>query len=822
MPPMRRIVALGALTAGLLLPATAALAHEERKVTLPDGSGSVPAYRQAEPDLLVCKNDRPDFERRIENFPQALKQRNIQLYELCQQKGFRNLQEAVDKVDRPGMAIAILPGLYLEEPSRAAPSGACANLPARWSSWGYQILSFEQQQACPHNQNLVAILGKKDLQIEGTGAGPLDVVIDAEYRKLNAIRADRANGIYFRNFTAQRTTFNSLYVLETDGFVIDRVLTRWNDEYGFLTFASDHGLYTDCESYGNGDGGLYPGSASNINDGRGHDVPRYAIEIRRCKSHHNALGYSGTAGDSMWVHDNEFYDNMVGATMDSLWPDHPGLPQNHAKFENNKIYNNNRDYYRYTRDGTCAKPPAERGYEKGVVCPQVGVPPGTGILVAGGNYNVFRNNRIWGNDNSAFHLFGVPAFIRGEESLAKQADTSNYNRYEGNVFGVSPTGERRPNGRNVWWDGQGTGNCFQSDTGASSPQVLPVCAASAPGVSGGSHRMVAEPVKVLKLYLCADFSAQDARLPAGCDWFGAAGLAKVETQLALGGSLVLGLLALLFWLRGPARPPAAPSTPKHPSSGKPETQALHMPPPDAPSPEESTVPATDGPAAAVPGADGPVAVEAAGHDGPVAVEAAGHGGPVAVEAAGHGGPVAVEAAGHGGPVAVETGGHGGPVAVETGGHGGPVVVEAAGRGGPVVGGGRGVLVVVGTVAGVGGLVLDVVAAALDSPLLTAVALALVAAWLLCLGVVARRVRPVFGWFTVLLGVLTAADAFDRAVHLIPFVPLGPGWVRGLLTGVWVLWAVVVLAPRRRTEEGAREEGAPGKAATAGGEGVVAG
>ncbi|MET9249077.1 hypothetical protein [Nonomuraea sp. NPDC003709] len=585
------------------------------------------------------------------------------------------------------MTIAILPGLYREEPSQPAPTGACAQLPARWSTWGYQILSFEQQRQCPHNQNLVAILGKKDLQIEGTGADRLDVVIDAEYRKLNAVRADRTNGIYFRNFTAQRTTFNSLYVLETDGFVIDRVLTRWNDEYGFLTFASDHGLYTDCEAYGNGDGGLYPGSASNLNDSRDHDVPRYAIEIRRCKSHDNALGYSGTAGDSMWVHDNEFYDNMVGATMDSLWPSHPGLPQNHAKFENNKIYDNNRDYYRYTRDGTCAKPPAERGYERGVVCSQVGVPPGTGILVAGGNYNVFRNNRVWGHRRAAFHLFGVPAFIRGENDLAKQADTSDYNRYEGNVFGVSPTGERRPNGLDVWWDGQGTGNCWQGDTGASSPAVLPVCAATAPALSGGANRLLAEPVKLIKLYLCADFSASQARLPAGCDWFGASGLGKVETQLALGGSAVLGLLLGLFWWR------SRRGARRHGGDGR----------------------------------------------------------------SGNGVAPAVTA-----------------------------IVRRRHR-----------LVVAGSVAGAAGLVLDVVAAAVDSTSQAGAALLLMGAWWLCLGAALRGRRPAFGLLTIVVGLLACADAFDRLVYLIPVVPLGPGWIRGLLTGLWVLCAVVVLAPRRR-------------------------
>ncbi|MFG1944770.1 hypothetical protein [Nonomuraea sp. NPDC048826] len=685
---LRRIAVLIVVALALLAHSGAALAHEERPVTFPDGSGSVPTLRTGEPDLLVCKTDRADFERRVAGFPADLRERNLRLFDACQKDGFRHLQEAVDRVDEPGMTIAMLPGLYREEPSQATPTGACAQLPARWSDWGYQILTFEQQLQCPHNQNLVAILGKKNLQIEGTGAGPLDVIVDAEYRKLNAIRADRADGVYFHNLTAQRTTFNSLYVLETDGFVIDRVLTRWNDEYGFLTFASDHGLYTDCESYGNGDGGLYPGSASNINDGRGHDVPRYAIEIRRCKSHDNALGYSGTAGDSVWAHDNEFYDNMVGATMDSLWPDHPGLPQNHALFENNKIYDNNRDYYRFTRDGTCSRPPAERGYEKGVVCPQVGVPPGTGVIVAGGNHNVFRDNHVYDNRGAAFQLFGVPAFIRGEEDLAKQADTSNHNRFVGNVLGRSPTGESRPNGMDVWWDGQGTGNCWQSDVALSSPAALPACGARAPELSGGSNRVLAEPVKIAKLFLCSDFNAAQARLPAGCDWFGASGLGRVETQLALGGSLVLALVAVLFWVRAQRAARLRRGDP-----------------------------------------------------------------------AGNGVPRAVGEPG-----------------------------ERRLR-----------LIAAGSIVGLAGLALDVVAAAMEDPYLTGVALLLMAGWWLCLGV---ALRPgAFAWFTIVLGVLAAADAYDRMIGMIPLIPLGPGWIRGLLTGLWVLWAVVRLAPRRaRTPE----------------------
>lgn len=121
--PAALLAALLALLS-LLAAAPAARAHEERPVTLPDGSGSVPEYRKAEPDLLVCKTGRPDFERRISAFPEELRQRNLALYERCEKSGYRHLQEAVDAVDRPGMNIAILPGLYEEEPSLGKPRGS--------------------------------------------------------------------------------------------------------------------------------------------------------------------------------------------------------------------------------------------------------------------------------------------------------------------------------------------------------------------------------------------------------------------------------------------------------------------------------------------------------------------------------------------------------------------------------------------------------------------------------------------------------------------------------------------------------------------------
>lgn len=675
----RKLVGAGA-AAGVVLTvfAPTAVAHDEREVDLPDGSGTVPEHRspdEATDTLLVCGADAAEFEDRIAGFPADLRQRNLDLYEECQDTGFPSIQEAVDAVSRPGTNIYLLPGEYLEESSRPDPTGECADLDRPWVDGGaYQVFAYEDQVRCPHNQNLIAITGVDDLQIEGTGADPTDVVIDAGFTKLNALRADRTDGIYLRNFTAQNTTFNAIYILETDGFVIDDVIGRWNDEYGFLTFAVDHGLYTGCEAYGNGDSGVYPGAASDINADRGYDVDRYAVEIENCYSHHNLLGYSGTAGNSVWAHDNDFSRNTVGVAMDSLFPDHPGLPQNHALFEDNLIYDNNEDYFDHVRDGTCALPSGERGYEDGVVCPAIGVPPGTGLLTAGGNYNVFRDNVVYGNNYAGFLLLHPPAFVRGEYGLTEQWDTSHHNTYIGNTFGTTPDGEARPNGLDVWWDGQGTRNCWQADTGASVPLRLPACGEEPGGFSGPqTSRLFAEPATLASLYVCGEYSLDEMYIPAGCEWLGASGLGRLDVQLTLASSVLVGAVGVLLWWR-----------------------RLR----------------------------------------------------------------------------------------------------------------RSVLATVATAVGVAGLVLNVIVVPQWHTVLPAVALTLIGAWQVALGLALRRGgRSGFGWFTAAFGALTLLHAVDKAVLLLPWIPLSPAWFRLVVGIVWIVWALAVLAPSRRTAPAGAPEAA---------------
>jgi len=507
-------VLLGAVLAAAW--AGVASAHLERPTTFPPGTGNVPVYRTDGPYLIACRPETPVL---AAHYPKPLRTTVLRLFAECQQNGFRHLQAAVDAVTARGTRILILPGEYREEPSLEPLSEACSAVARK------RIRSYDDQLACPHADNLVAILGDGpdgdamcdgrlcDLQLEGIGRSPEDVVIDGGFHKLNVIRADRADGLYVRNLTVQRSTFSALYIIETDGFAIDRVLGRWNAEYGFLTFTVDHGLYVDCEAYGNGDSGLYPGSASDLHG------TRTAVEINRCRSHHNFLGLAGTAGNSLFVHDSDFYENSLGIGLDSLFPGHPGLPQDSSLFVGNRIWSNNQDYYRYWRDGTCAKPLTERGIERGVVCPGLPAPVGTGVALAGGNANRFEANWIWNNARFGTMQFWAPAILRGETDPALLFDTSHGNRYVANRYGSSPDGAIARNGTDVWWDGEGAGNCWDPSHAVAGlltgdPQLLPDC-------SSPSTFHVADPAKVQELLACREWRPWNLT-PTGCGWFGPA------------------------------------------------------------------------------------------------------------------------------------------------------------------------------------------------------------------------------------------------------------------------------------------------------------
>jgi Periplasmic copper-binding protein (NosD) len=547
----------------LALVPTGASSHPERPTAFPVANGvpprePIPAYRSRGPSNVVCKADSNRRVKQLFKNDKRLLKARLRTLKRCR---FHDIQPAIDAA-KSRYRILLMPGVYREMPSREQPTGAyhdgpCPNdyaltegftntapPPAGPRSNDPPVRPNRNFQVkCPNAKNLIEVVGDPrpetddqhpmvpkclqlcDLQIEGLGKDPEDVLIEGDRKKMDVLRVDRAWGIYLRNFAVEQGAFNNIDLVEVNGFRISKIVARYGQNYGVLSFTSVNGLYDHVTAYGNGDSGIYPGSTE-----KGCDIQpnaygtceqkgcqRYSIEIRDSDSYGNTLGYSGTAGNSTYVHDNRFHDNATGLSTDSFAQGHPGMPQECVKWEHNEIYSNNANFFTAERQDYCGKTPFPLR-KRELVCPQFQTPVGTGVIIAGGNRDLLRGNAFYDNWRYGVLLFGVPASLRGDRDPAHQQDTSNGNRFVSNSMGRSPAGTSAPNGLDFAWDGQGAGNCWENnasmsgDAHQSDPAELPAC----PGSTVSSPP---NPAFLAPLVPCAAWDPKKQPMPPGCDWF---------------------------------------------------------------------------------------------------------------------------------------------------------------------------------------------------------------------------------------------------------------------------------------------------------------
>ncbi|TMK61681.1 MAG: hypothetical protein E6G53_15910 [Actinobacteria bacterium] len=523
---MRRVlVVLGLAGSGLLAIYGTAVAHVERTAYWPDprpdasvhpaAGGKVPKARSLASALngrlpgrtrVVCHKDslslakasiqdarkhgyvmRPSQPKLHLSKGKArrLTRINRALFKRCK---FHEIQPALT-ASRNNDRVVVMPGLYTEPESRKKPSDPPKCAPFKENGdHGSGGLSYKYQWTCPNAQSLLALMGRLpgkgqdpppldnrhgipnlgpcircNVQVEGSGAKPDDVIVDTGdpthprgpngigSKKDVGIRADRADGFVLRNMEFRHAHEHDVYVMETDGYLLDRMKFYYAGQYGQLTFANDHGLTKNCEAIGNGDSGVYPGGAVDTGEQRLPGTrPRQNQAITECDVHHNTLGYSGTMGNATHVYNNDFYDNSTAIATDSFYAGgHPGYPQDSAVFENNRIYSNN--FNSYTPDSD--------------VAPDVPVPVGTGILIAGGNNDKVRGNRMWDNWRRGTMLIAVPDAVSDKFDSAES--TSHRNQYYDNVMGIAPGGKKKPNGLDFWWDQHPSNkdNCWYHNIG---------------------------------------------------------------------------------------------------------------------------------------------------------------------------------------------------------------------------------------------------------------------------------------------------------------------------------------------------------------------
>ncbi len=520
---------------------------------------------------------------------------NRRLRDQCR---FSSIQDAVDASGNNDRVV-IMPGTYTEPESRKQPENdpRCNPSLLQKDASGDPTPSYEYQVTCPHDQNLVYVQGRAvkgkplaeprsdrrgipeqelgrcvrcNLQIEGSGAKPEDVIIDAgtDYQGTGAearpgghakdvvLRADRADGFVGRNFLVRGAKEHGFYTEESDGTLLDRMKFFWNADYGHLAFTSDHQRIQNCDGMGAGDAALYPGATPETGSQTTDfypDGPRYNTTVTKCDMRHSNLGYSGSMGNAVRITGNHIYGNATGIASDTLSSaGHPGFPTDGTKIDNNLIYANN--FNVYAPDSP--------------VKPLVTLPVGAGVIYPGVNDARVHDNWFFDNWRYGTMLFAVPDPLTryggpegdvfpGVSCLGapeNKLSTSCGNHYFNNKMGQVPPGftfpaildkykvphsengaARMPNGTDFWWDEflSNRGNCWYGNTGPDGtagsvtgsgqagtfpglpPNPLPDCA-------GGQNQNLSvgngDIAKEAYLVECA----QGPKSPTGgiaCDWY---------------------------------------------------------------------------------------------------------------------------------------------------------------------------------------------------------------------------------------------------------------------------------------------------------------
>jgi len=482
---------------------------------------------------------------------------NAKLFKLCK---FREIQKAVF-ASHNNDRVVIMPGLYEEPTARSKPTKdpACKDLKTNGDHPGEEngAYTYKGEFTCPNDANLIAVMGREpgpkdppkpplddrhgipdlgkcircNFQMEGSGVSADDVVVEAGdaskgnggpngagHKKDVGIRADRADGFVLRNVTVRHAAEHGIYVLESDGYILDRFKAYYNGLYGTLVFVEDHGIQQNCEAAGHGDSGLYPGAAADTGDQRAEGTkPRLNQQVRYCDLHHNMAGYSATNGNAIWVHHNNFYDNVLGFTTDAITgAGHPGFPGDSQLIEDNNFYSNNFNIYGPKSDVKGSFP----------------FPIGTGLWIAGGNHHTVRNNYFYDNWRRATMIFSIPdALVCGPAADGNEqhgcdsnkVSTSHYNRTYDNTLNQRPDGTVDQNGADFWWDNfsGARGNCWfrnKSALGAlrNAPITLPDCA---DGTDPSTSLGTGDPTQEQELLACAAaFETRNFDQPNSCAW----------------------------------------------------------------------------------------------------------------------------------------------------------------------------------------------------------------------------------------------------------------------------------------------------------------
>jgi hypothetical protein len=283
---------------------------------------------------------------------------------------------------------------------------------------------------------------KRYLSLIGNTADPSKVVLEGKSlkgaAKANGVLVNGANEVTVRGFKAQNYNGNGFFVTNAKGYHLNDLIAKYVGVYGLYAFNSIGGEMRRDLAAWNNDSGFYIGQ-----------TPKQTKPVRSIVSdvvsYGNVLGFSGTNMRYVTITKSKWFNNGTGIVPNALDSEKFPPPEDNV-ITDNDVFWNNFDYYK----GAPFKlrPPATG---------DVPYPTGVGVLLFGGRRNVVTNNRIFGNWTVGAGML--------EQFLLKDAvgdGTLIGNQIKGNQFGRSGTDL---NGRDIFYDGNGTDNCVADNTG---------------------------------------------------------------------------------------------------------------------------------------------------------------------------------------------------------------------------------------------------------------------------------------------------------------------------------------------------------------------
>jgi hypothetical protein len=278
---------------------------------------------------------------------------------------------------------------------------------------------------------------KRYLKLIGSPRRPSRVVLDGGGRKQNGVAVNDADQVTVNGFKARRYRANGFFFTNLNGYTMTNLVAERTGVYGLYAFNTIGGRITDSEAYYVNDGAFYIGQTPP------QDKPVQTM-VRNVDGWGSPIGFSATNMRYVTITKSRFYNNAIGIVPNALDSEKFPPPEDNVIVDND-IFWNNFNFHAGNPPFTRPSPTSTGSL----------APIGTGILLLGGRDHLIERNRIYGN-----YLTGIAAIdgiLLAKNPLAVSLDR---NVIRNNEFG---RGGSDRNGRDLAYDGSGSGNCFSLD-----------------------------------------------------------------------------------------------------------------------------------------------------------------------------------------------------------------------------------------------------------------------------------------------------------------------------------------------------------------------